>query len=113
MHLPGEVMVIDKIEDDLSNQQDVLSDTLEILKDFYAKAYLSDYEVDWNANLWPWMEHTDAVVAGWTLTMSITQKFDYNRCVLPMTSFTNAVTWEELMELWRLEAQKWNDVKKQ
>jgi hypothetical protein len=101
------------VDDDLSNQQDVLSDTLEICKDLYAKAYLSDYEVDWDANVFPWLERSDAILAGWNLTMSITQKFDYNRCVLPMLSFGDGITWEELAELWRLEAQKWNDVKKQ
>lgn len=112
-HITWEIIVCDKVDDDLSNQQDVLSDTLEICKDLYAKAYLSDYEVDWDANVFPWLERSDAILAGWNLTMSITQKFDYNRCVLPMLSFGDGITWEELAELWRLEAQKWNDVKKQ
>ena len=113
MHITWHVIICDKVEDDLSNQQDVLSDCLEIAKDFYAKAYLSDYDVEWDANLNPWLEETETILAGWTLTISVQQKFDYNRCVLPMTSFGQGITWEELAELWRLEAQRWDDVKRQ
>ena len=113
MHITWTVIVCDKVEEDLSNQPEVLSDTLEIAKDFYAKAYLSDYEVEWNATLSPWLERGDAVLAGWTFDISVQQKFDYNRCVLPMTSFAIGVTWEKLMELWRLEAQKWDEIKRQ
>jgi hypothetical protein len=112
MHLTWTVIVCDKVEEDLKNQPEVLSDTLEIAKDFYSKAYLSDYEVEWNATLSPWLERADTVLAGWTFDISVQQKFDYNRCVLPMTSFADGVTWEEVMELWRLEAQRWEDIKK-
>jgi hypothetical protein len=111
MHITWHVIICDKVEDDLSNQQDVLSDCLEIAKDFYAKAYLSDYDVEWDANLNPWLEETETILAGWTLTISVQQKFDYNRCVLPITSFADGITWEELAQLWRLEAQKWMEVK--
>ena len=113
LHITWTVIVCDKIEDDLSNQQDVLSDTLEIAKDFYSKAYLSDYDVEWDAFLNPWLEETDDRLAGWSFNISVQQKFDYNRCVLPVTSFANGITWEELAELWRLEAQRWEDIKKQ
>ena len=113
MHITWTVIICDKVEEDLKNQPEVLSDTLEIAKDFYAKAYLSDYEVEWNATLSPWLERADTVLAGWTFDISVQQKFDYNRCVLPMTSFAEGVTWEELMELWRLEAQRWAYIKKQ
>jgi hypothetical protein len=113
MHLTWTVIVCDKVEEDLKNQPEVLSDTLEIAKDFYSKAYLSDYEVEWNATLSPWLERADTVLAGWTFDISVQQKFDYNRCVLPMTSFGVGITWEELAELWRLEAQRWDDVKRQ
>jgi hypothetical protein len=113
MHITWTVIICDKVEEDLSNQQDVLSDTLEIAKDFYAKAYLSDYEVEWDATLSPWLERADTVLAGWTFDISVQQKFDYNRCVLPITPFSTPVPpignyqWEDLAELWRLEAEKW------
>lgn len=109
-HITWQVIVCDIVDDDLSNQQDVLNDTLEICKDLYAKAYLSDYEVDWDANVLPWLERTETVLAGWTLTMSITQKFDYNRCVLPTTSFINNMTWEEVAELWKNIDRDWREV---
>lgn len=110
MHITWQVIVCDIVDDDLSNQQDVLSDTLEICKDLYAKAYLSDYEVDWDANLLPWLEQTETILAGWTLTMSITQKFDYNRCVLPTTSFVDNLTWEQVAELWKNVDRDWKNV---
>jgi hypothetical protein len=113
LHITWRLIICDKVEDDLSNQQDVLSDTLEIMKDFYAKAYLSDYDVEWNANLEPWLEETESVLAGWTLTLSIQQKFDYNRCVLPITNFGDGITWEELDRLWREIDDQWDNVKKQ
>jgi hypothetical protein len=113
MHITFTVIICDKVEDDLSNQQDVLSDTLEIAKDLYAKGYLSDYDLEWGATLSPWLERADAVLGGWTFEINIQQKFDYNRCVLPLTSFGQGITWEELAELWRLEAQRWDDVKRQ
>ena len=113
LHITWRLIICDKVEEDLSNQQDVLSDTLEIMKDFYAKAYLSDYDVEWNANLEPWLEMTESVLAGWTLTLSIQQKFDYNRCVLPITNFGDGITWEELDRLWREIDDQWDNVKKQ
>jgi hypothetical protein len=109
-HITFQVIVCDIIDDDLSNQQDVFNDTLEICKDLYAKAYLSDYEVDWNANVSPWLERTETILGGWTLTMSITQKFDYNRCVLPTTSFVDNLTWEQVEELWKNVDRDWKNV---
>ena len=112
MHITWDVIFADKIEEDYSNQIEVLSDTLEIAKDFYSKAYLSDYDVEWNANLEPWLENTESVLAGWTLTISVQQKYDYNRCVIPINSLAQGVTWEELMELWNQVNQKWAKIKK-
>ena len=112
MHITWTIIICDKVEDDLSNQQDVLSDTLEIAKDFYSKAYLSDYDVEWDASLEPWLERADTVLAGWTFDISVQQKFDYNRCVLPMTSFAEGITWEELDRLWKEVNQQWDNVKK-
>ena len=112
MHITWRLIICDKVEDDLSNQQDVLSDCLEIAKDFYSKAYLSDYDVEWNGYLEPWLEETETILAGWTLTLSVQQKFDYNRCVLPITSFADGITWEELDRLWKEVHQQWDSVKK-
>lgn len=112
MHITWRVIVCDKIEEDLSNQQDVLSDCLEICKDFYSKAYLSDYDVEWDAFLEPWLEETETVLAGWSFVISVQQKFDYNRCVLPIETFAEGITWEELAKMWKEVNQKWANVKK-
>jgi hypothetical protein len=110
MHMKWTVIVCDIVDDDLSNQVDIWSDTLEIAKDFYAKAYLSDYEVDWDANLTPWFENEQTRLAGWTFVVSVNQKYDYNRCVLPTSNFSPSLTWEELDELWRKVKEKWAKV---
>lgn len=113
IHIGWKIYFMDKLNNDLSNQQDVLSDQLEIAKDLFSKMYLSEYEADWDAVVEPMYQKTETILAGWVLNMHFTQKFDYNRCVLPERSFSEGVTWEELMERWRLVSQKWNDVKKQ
>ena len=112
MNITWTVFVVDKLNTDLKNQSEILSDTLEIAKDFYAKAYLSDYNVAWDMQLSPWLEEADDVLAGWSFQMIVQQKFDYNRCVLPITTFGNGITWEELAVLWELEYQKWSEIKK-
>ena len=112
MHITWETICVDRIEEDLSNLQDVLSDTLEIMKDFYSQAYLSDYDVELGANLSPWLEETPTVLGGWNLTISVQQKFDYNRCVLPIRSFADGITWAELDRLWKEVNQQWDNVKK-
>ena len=112
MHITFTVIICDKVDDDLSNQQEVLSDTLEIAKDLYAKGYLSDYDLEWGATLNPWLERADAVLGGWTFDINVQQKFDYNRCVLPLSSFGQGITWEELAQLWKEVNQQWDNVKK-
>ena len=111
IHIMWKIIFSDKIEDDLSNQQDVLNDTMEMCKDLFSKMYLSEYEADWDASVEPFLQWYETILGGWVLNISMTQKFDYNRCVLPLTSFTNNpvtnYTWEQLVELWRLEAEKW------
>jgi hypothetical protein len=112
MHITWKVIMCDKLDDDLSNLQDVLSDNLEIIKDFFARTYLSDYEADWNASVEPFVERTESILGGWTLTISITQKSDYNRCVLPVLPFGAGITWEELAKLWKDVDEHWADVRK-
>lgn len=110
MHITWRVTICDIVDDDLSNQQDIWSDTLEIAKDLYAKAYLSDYDIEWNADLSPWFQETPTVLAGWTYTMNVQQKFDYNRCVLPIDTFAKGLTWEDLAKLWKKVNNEWKNV---
>jgi hypothetical protein len=106
------IFITDILNNDLSNQQYVLSDTLEIAKDLFSKLYLSDYSAEWGATIIPFFEKTETGLGGWILNVTSKQKSDYNRCVLPTTSFGKQLTWEEVAELWRLEAQKWNSITK-
>jgi hypothetical protein len=110
MHITWRVIICDIVDDDLSNQQDIWSDTLEIAKDLFAKSYLSDYDVEWNADLVPWFQETPTVLAGWTLTMNVQQKFDYNRCTLPIDTFAIGLTWEDLAKLWKKVNNEWKNV---
>jgi len=112
IHISWKILFLDKLEDDLSNQQDVLNDTMEMAKDLFSKMYLSEYEADWDAKSEPFLEEFESTLCGWVLHISMTQKFDYNRCVLPITSFAKGVTWEELQQMWKDVSQQWDDVKK-
>jgi hypothetical protein len=80
------------------------------MKDLFSYAYLSDYDADWDSILEPWLEETETILGGWTMTFSIQQKFDYNRCVLPELPFViGNYTWEELNELWMNVSTTWKD----
>ena len=87
IHIGWKIYFMDKLNNDISNLQDVMSDQLEIAKDLFSKMYLSEYEADWGATVEPYYEATETILAGWVLNMHFTQKFDYNRCVLPELPF--------------------------
>jgi hypothetical protein len=110
VHMAYNVIFADKLEDDLSNQQDVLNDTMEMAKDLFSKMYLSEYEADWDATVSPFLERSETILAGWVLNVSMQQKFDYNRCVLPVSNFSPGLTWDEVNELWKKVQNKWDNV---
>jgi hypothetical protein len=106
-----QVIVADQLNSDLSNQRDVMNDTLEIIKDFFTVLYLSEYESEWGANVIPFLENYETTLGGWTMNLQITQAFDYNRCVLPELPFETAnKKWFELAELWNEISKKWSKV---
>jgi hypothetical protein len=110
IHIGWKIYFVDKLNNDISNLQDVLSDQLEIAKDLFSKMYLSEYEADWGATVEPFYEKTETILAGWILNMHFTQKFDYNRCVLPERPFVTGLTWSEFVELWKNANNKWKNV---
>ena len=75
-----------------------MSDTLEIVKDFWTILYQSytatfggfsiDYEPLWNSPVEPFLERYETLLGGWTLNITIEQPFDYNTCVLPISGLT-------------------------
>jgi len=104
------IIILDRINNDLSNQRDVMSDTLEIVKDVFTILYLSEYESEWNASVNPFLERYETILGGWTMDLTITQPFDYNRCDLPERPFTAGKKWYEVAELWNLLNQNWKNV---
>jgi len=105
-----QIIIADRLEDDYSNQRDVMNDTLEICKDVFTVLYLSEYESVWGATCEPFLENYETVLAGWTLNLTLTQPFDYNRCVLPERPFIANRRWFELSELWNKISQNWKNV---
>jgi hypothetical protein len=87
----------------------VLSDTLEICKDLFSLSYLSDYDAEFNSSLEPWLERTESIIGGWTFPLNLQQKFDYNRCVLPIIDF-GGLTWKQVAELWKNVDEDWKNI---
>jgi hypothetical protein len=110
IHIGWKVFFVDKLNNDISNFTEVLSDQLEIVKDFFAKLYLSDFEAGWEASVQPYYEKTETILSGWIIDFHFIQKFAYNRCVLPETSFVENLTWEQVAELWRQVNRHWDNV---
>ena len=115
------IIIMDQINADLSNQRDVMSDTLEICKDLFTILYQSytsewggfsiNYEPLWGPNVTPFLERFETVLGGWTMNLTIEQPFDYNRCVIPIRPFvTNNKKWSDLSELWNTISTDWSDV---
>lgn len=104
-----QIIIADRINDDYSNQRDVMNDTLEIVKDIFTILYLSQYQSVWGSNVSPFLERFESILGGWTLTLTITQPFDYNRCNVPVRPFVNQ-QWYELAELWNTISVDWSDV---
>ena len=104
-----QVIVADRLKDDYSNQRDVMNDTLEIMKDVFTFLYLSEYESEWDATVEPFLERFEDVLAGWTMSLTLTQPFDYNRCNVPERPFVNK-KWYELAELWNTISTDWKNV---
>lgn len=113
------IIIMDRINNDLSNQRDVMSDTLEICKDIFTIMYQSytaefggftlDYEPVWGPNVSPFLERFETILGGWTMNLTIEQPFDYNRCDLPERPFTNK-KWYELSDLWNTISTDWKNV---
>lgn len=104
-----QIIIADLLNDDYSNQRDVMNDTLEICKDVFTVLYLSEYESNWGASISPFLEQYETILAGWTMNLQITQPFDYNRCDLPERPFTHK-KWYELAELWNTISTDWKNV---
>jgi len=110
LNVSFKIIICDRLEEDISNREDVLNDTMEIAKDFFAKLYLSDWEAQWNTSCEPFLEWYESNLAGWAISINFTEKMDYNRCVLPVSNFSPNLTWEEVNELWRKVNEEWKNI---
>ena len=117
------ITVMDKINQDYSNQTEVLSDTLLILEDIFTilwQSYTSnfggftlDYEPQFGSQVVPFLERFETILAGWTMTVNIVQLHDYNRCVLPELPFTDATghkKWRDLAVFWKDANQTYKNI---
>jgi len=102
-----QIIVTDQLNNDYSNQRDVMSDTLEIMKDIMATFYLSEYESLWPAGVEPFLENYETILTGWVMNIQLSQPFDYNRCDLPERPFANR--WSDLAELWKNVNKEWKN----
>jgi len=107
-----DIIICDQVNADLSNQRDVMSDTLETAKDIWTILYQSYtqqygnfsvyYEPDFGSICNPFLERFETILAGWTLSITINQPFDYNDCVLPFSGLslpqsTNYVNYKQVI----------------
>lgn len=108
------IIILDRINEDYSNQRDVMSDTLEISKDIFTIIYQSYtpeygdfslfYTPEWGPNVTPFLEAFETILGGWTMNITLEQPFDYNSCVLPIMSgftlpvSTNLVNYKQVIE---------------
>ena len=88
------IIIMDKVESDLSNLKDVMSDTLDVSMDIWTilyQSYRPQYgnfswyiNPDQNPELVPFTEKYETILGGFTMNMSIIIPFDYNRCNTPV-----------------------------
>lgn len=94
-YLPNEIQydfrlyVMDLVSKDEGNENDVLSDTLQIIGDFISRLQNArnldidtntDYRLQPNISCQPFTERFDDDVSGWVATISIRVYFDYSAC---------------------------------
>jgi hypothetical protein len=81
---------VDMVSKGLENEQDVLSDTLQILSDVVTiirqdSTYFDMFEINESLTATPIKDHYQDEVAGWVCTISLEIENAYNLCVVPIT----------------------------
>ena len=79
---------MDLVSKDESNEEDVLSDTLQVIGDFISQFKHStlygdmenDYRFSENVNCTPFTERFDNEVSGWVADINITVSFNASAC---------------------------------
>ena len=78
-----QLFVMDLVEPDESNEQEVLSDCLEI-----AAGEEQRYFIDNDFTIEPFTERFDNAVSGWVMSFSITVENELNSCNIPIDNTT-------------------------
>lgn len=80
------LLAMDRVLAGEENEQEVMSDTMQVLLDFVAyfrQLHTTDLSIQPSVTLEPFTERFDDKVSGHSCTLSITQPYDYNRCQIP------------------------------
>lgn len=80
------ILAMDRVLPGEENEQEVMSDTMQVLLDFVAyfrQLHTTDLSIQPSVTLEPFTERFDDKVSGHSCTLSITQPYDYNRCQIP------------------------------
>lgn len=102
------IIISSRLEEDLSNQLDSLSDTLEMCKDITIIFHNSEYYTDYNIVVNPFLEEYDTILCGWSFNLSLNVPYKYNRCDIPIDTFGHKV-WKMLDELWNSISKFWKN----
>ena len=80
-----QIMVMDIVKKDLSNENDVMSDTLQIIEDVIIELRNPSeiFLIQDSINLTPFMDSQGDEVAGWTANITINIPSNYNSCAVP------------------------------
>ncbi len=80
------LLAMDRVLPGEENEQEVMSDTIQVLLDFVAyfrQLHTTDLNIQPSVTLEPFTGRFDEKVSGHSCVLSITQPYDYNKCQIP------------------------------
>lgn len=80
------LLAMDRVLPGEENEQEVMSDTIQVLLDFVAyfrQLHSSDLNIQTSVTLEPFTERFDDKVSGHSCVLAITQPYNYNKCQIP------------------------------
>ena len=80
------LLAMDRVLPGEENEQEVMSDTIQVLLDFVAyfrQLHTSDLNIQTSVTLEPFTERFDDKVSGHSCVLAITQPYNYNKCQIP------------------------------
>lgn len=101
--------LVDRLELDYSNQRDLMSNTLDVVKDIVAILYNSYYSADIPITAVPLLDNYEDVLGGWSFDITINKNYEYDRCEVPVERFDKK-KWYEIDEIWNQISKFWNNI---